>query len=330
METFAEFFKYGEPVMKLPELEVKMPVGALALAVTAVISISLIFHLSSVHLLVGRACSYFISRRLSRIQGWYALYKKRKVLDKRALKGAADNSIADNDGPIFKEIRPVKLDFSTTNFKAKVTGWRLSIENKVDALFPTVCDTARGIAGIDAAAVGVTQLEHQDPQILARANLVSEDEDSAADLGSEHEKNNTQANDEDLGDKFDEHCDNGGDNNYHDNNGVDDGSSDVDEDHTGNNGGGDSDGHDNEGDNSDGHNNEGNNRVDSEEDENNSGPNGKDSDGGDYDNDHNDETEEENYSWDSDLTEIGSSSEIVEIVSAPGSHRKRVVQRGRR
>ena len=68
METFAEFFKYGEPAMGLPELEVKMPVGALALAVTAVIFISLIFHSSSVHLL-GRACSYFILRRLSRIQG---------------------------------------------------------------------------------------------------------------------------------------------------------------------------------------------------------------------------------------------------------------------
>jgi hypothetical protein len=40
METFAEFFKYGEPAMGLPELEVKMPVGALALAVTAVIFIS--------------------------------------------------------------------------------------------------------------------------------------------------------------------------------------------------------------------------------------------------------------------------------------------------
>jgi hypothetical protein len=37
METFAEYFRYGEPLMKLPELEVKMPVGALALAVTAVI-----------------------------------------------------------------------------------------------------------------------------------------------------------------------------------------------------------------------------------------------------------------------------------------------------
>jgi hypothetical protein len=50
METFAEFFKYGEPAMKLPELEVKMPVGALALAVTAVIFVSLFFHSSSVHL----------------------------------------------------------------------------------------------------------------------------------------------------------------------------------------------------------------------------------------------------------------------------------------
>lgn len=51
METFAEFFKYGEPATKLPELEVKMPVGGLALAITAVISITLIFYSSSVYLL---------------------------------------------------------------------------------------------------------------------------------------------------------------------------------------------------------------------------------------------------------------------------------------
>jgi hypothetical protein len=70
METFAEFFKYGEPATKLPELEVKMPVGALALAIAAVIFIFLIFHLNSVQVhLLGRARSYFISRRLSRVQG---------------------------------------------------------------------------------------------------------------------------------------------------------------------------------------------------------------------------------------------------------------------
>jgi hypothetical protein len=128
--------------------------------------------------------------------------KKEKVLDKRALKGAADNGTTDNNGPVFKEIRPVKLDFSATNFKSKVTGWRLSIENKADTLFPTICDTARGIAGIPAATAD--QLEHQDPQILARANLASEDEDSSA----EHEKENTQAIEEHA-DIFDEHRDNG-------------------------------------------------------------------------------------------------------------------------
>ena len=37
METFAEFFKYGEPTTKLPELEVKMPVNALALAIAMVL-----------------------------------------------------------------------------------------------------------------------------------------------------------------------------------------------------------------------------------------------------------------------------------------------------
>jgi hypothetical protein len=224
--------------------------------------------------------------------------KKERVLDKRAPKvdGTADN------GPVFKEIRPVKLDFSATNFKAKVTGWLLSIENKADTLFPTVCDTARGIVGIIAAATAdVTQLEHQDPQILARANLASEDEDSA----------DTQAIDQDHGDKSDEHHDNGVDDGN--NSGIDeDHNNGVDEDH--NNGGDDSYGHDNGGDGSDGH--EGDNRIGSEEDEDSSS-----NDGDNYDNDHNG----------SDLTEISSSSDvskIVEDVPAPGSRRKRV-QRGR-
>ena len=135
--------------------------------------------------------------------------KKEKVLDKKALKGAVDNGTAD---PVYKEIRPVKLDFSSTNFKSKVTGWRISIKNKADTLFPAVCDTARGIAGI-AAAVDLTQLEHHDPQILAQANLASDDEDSAVD-----EKDNIQAIDEDHGDKFDEDHNNGDDDsNGHDN-----------------------------------------------------------------------------------------------------------------
>jgi hypothetical protein len=183
----------------------------------------------------------------------------------------------------------VKLDFSATNFKAKVTGWRLSIENKADTLFPTVCDTARGIAGIAAAAVDSTQLEHQDPQILARANLVSEDED-------EHE-DNTQAIDEDHGDGFDEHD--------HDN-GVDNGNnSRVVEDH--NVGGDDSDGHD--------HDNEGDNRS-SEEDEDNSKASLGGADGSDDDdvyNNGNNDGAEENYAEGSDLTEIGSSSDVGKI-----------------
>ena len=82
----------------------------------------------------------------------------------------------------------MKLDFSATNFKAKVTGWRLSIEKKTKTLFPAVCNTACGIAGVVAATVNSTQLDYEDPQILARANLASEDEDSAA----EHEKDKTQ------------------------------------------------------------------------------------------------------------------------------------------
>jgi len=242
----------------------------------------------------------------------------------------------------------VKLDFSATNFKSKVTGWRISIENKFDTLFPAVCDTARGFAGI-AAAVDSTQLEHHDPQILARANLASDDE--------EDEKDNIQAIDEDHGDKFDEHHDNGGDNDHRDNNlnGVDDGNnSGVDGDH--NDGGDDLDGHDhvgahdNEVDDSNDNDNEGGKGIGSEEDEDNSkaslsyrGINGND---GDNDNDEteeeiyandkgddNDETEEKNYTEGaevSDLTEIGSSSDvsIVEVAPASGSCRKGI-QRGR-
>ena len=52
METFAEFFKYGESTMKLPDFEVQMPVNALALAISAVRLItSLVLHSTSVHLL---------------------------------------------------------------------------------------------------------------------------------------------------------------------------------------------------------------------------------------------------------------------------------------
>ena len=43
METFAEFFKYGEPTTKLPELEVQWPINALALAIAAVTVILLTF-----------------------------------------------------------------------------------------------------------------------------------------------------------------------------------------------------------------------------------------------------------------------------------------------
>jgi hypothetical protein len=258
--------------------------------------------------------------------------KKEKVLDKRALKGnqgAADNSATDNK-PVFKEIRPVKLDFSATNFKAKVTGWRLSIEKKADTLFPTVCDTARGIAGIVAAAVVSTQLEHQDPQILARANLASEDEDEHEDNtqptdihtgkniidqdhSDEHHRDNNGVDDGNASGVDEDHnngvddgnasgvdedhnngVDDGNDSGVDDhNNGVDDGNaSRVDEDH--NNGGDDSDGHD-------------------EEDEDiGSGPNGS--------NDHISIIEEA-----SDLTEIGSSSDVTDSkVSAPRSRRKGV------
>ena len=249
--------------------------------------------------------------------------KKEKVLDKRALKGnqgVADNSTTDNNGLVFKEIRPVKLDFSATNFKAKVTGWRLSIEKKADTLFPTVCDIARGIAGITAATVDLTRLEHQDPQILARANLASEDEDTV----SEHEKDNTQTT------NIHKNTDNGIDediqDDHRDNNGVDNGNnSGVDEDH--NNRGDDLDGHDKKGDNSDGH-DKCDKRVDSEEDEDNSQAIYSSNDGDFYDNDHDDENEEENYAEPegSDLTEIGLSSDVGKVVLTPS---RKGVQHGR-
>jgi hypothetical protein len=233
--------------------------------------------------------------------------KKEKVLDKRALKGnAADN----NNGPVFKEIRPVKLDFSATNFKAKVTGWRLSIEKKADTLFPTVCDTARRIAGIVAASVVSTELEHQDPQILARANLPSEDEE-------EDEKDNIQVTDIHNLKNSDSSIDRDRSDNNRDDNGVDDGNdSGVDEDHNNglggvedhNNGGDDGNNHGvDEGDDlyvSD-HDNEGG-RIGilpraissgnlNEEDEDTSGP-----------------SDDESASMVSDLTEIGSSSDVTD------------------
>ena len=245
--------------------------------------------------------------------------KKEKVLSKRAPKGnqgAADNSTTDNNGPVFKEVRPVKLDFSATNFKAKVTGWRLSIEKKADTLFPTVCDTACRIAGIIAASVVSTELEHQDPQILARANLPSEDEE---------EDDNTQATD--IHKNSDNSIDRDDSDNNHDDNGVDDGNGrgvddgngrGVDEDHNsglggddGNDSGVDEDGGDDL--DTSGHDNEGD-RVDilpraiSSGNEDISGP-----------------SDDEAASEVSDLTEIGSSSDVSDV---SGSHRKRV-QRGR-
>jgi hypothetical protein len=244
--------------------------------------------------------------------------KKEKVLDKRALKGnAADNSTTDNNGPVFKEIRPVKLDFSATNFKAKVTGWRLSIEKKADTLFPTVCDTARRIAGIVAASVVSTELEHQDPQILARANLASEDEE-------EDEKDNIQATD--IHKNSDSSIDRDHSDNNRDDNGVDDGNdSGVDEDHNNgggedhNNGGGDGNnsGVDHEDDDLyvSGHDNEGG-RIDilpraissgnlNEEDEDIKGP-----------------SDDESASEVSDLTEIGFSSDVA-VSCRKGVQRRR-------
>jgi hypothetical protein len=53
METFSEFFKYGEPAIKLPELEVGMPINALALVIAAVRSITLIIPFNFYSFLLG-------------------------------------------------------------------------------------------------------------------------------------------------------------------------------------------------------------------------------------------------------------------------------------
>lgn len=154
-------------------------------------------------------------------------------------KSAGDDSAADTNGPVYKEVRPVKLDFSATNFKANVTGWRLSIEKKIDTLFPAVCDRARSIAGVAAASAATADSsEYQDPQILARANLASEDEEDNSDGGihDTHEDTGTRAHSGIDEDQVDEHHDNRLRVDEHHNNGVDD-------DHRLNNE--DDDGHDN-------------------------------------------------------------------------------------
>ena len=133
-------------------------------------------------------------------------------------KGAGDDSAADKNGPIYKEVRPVKLDFSATNFKANVTRWRLSIEKKIDTLFPAACDRARSIAGIAAASAATADSEYQDPQILTRANLASEDEDASDGSAGIHNTEDAGAHsgiDEDQVD--DDHRSNNEDDDGHDN-----------------------------------------------------------------------------------------------------------------
>lgn len=193
----------------------------------------------------------------------------------------------------------MKLDFSATNFKAKVTGWRLSVEKKANTLFPTVCDTARNIAGVIAATADSTRSEHLDPQILARANLASEDEEDTA---AEHEKDDTQVVDEDHRDRFDEHHDDRGNNNGGDD--LDDGCENKGDDENGEGGNGPGAG--------------------SEEDEDSS--DGKS---------HNNNQEERFQAGEASsiLTDIDSSSDAsvtknVQVVHVSGSHRKKGVQRG--
>jgi hypothetical protein len=211
----------------------------------------------------------------------------------------------------------VKLDFSAINFKSKVTGWRLSIEKKADTLFPMVCDTARGIAGI--AAADLAQSEHHDPQILARANLASEDEDSAA----EHEKDNDRHDLNDYGvdngnnSGVDEIYNNGGNDLYVPDNELEGNDLDGQDDEGGNL----DDGHVNKGGDLDVRDSEADNRIGSEEEE---GMAGLSMNGGDH-GDHNDEEENDvtvdSDSSDSDLTDISSNSDVVQVVPAPRSSR---------
>ena len=102
------------------------------------------------------------------------------------------------------------------NFKAKFTGWWLSIENKAN-IFPVVCNTAHGITDITTATTDITHLEYQDPQILAWANLVSEDEDNGDKFDKHHDNDDNNGVDED-GDVNSYGHDNGGNNlDYHGN-----------------------------------------------------------------------------------------------------------------
>ena len=148
-------------------------------------------------------------------------------------------------------------------------------------------------ASIAAATADIAELEHHDPQILARANLASDGEDSAAD----HETRK-------------------------DNNGVDG----VDD---GNSGGVDDLDlylHDNDGGHLDDYDNKGDNRINIEEDEGFAGLSNGGDDSGD-DGDHGGEVEEENHvESNSELTDIGSTSDAVKVVSAP---KKKRVRRGR-
>lgn len=114
-------------------------------------------------------------------------------------------------GSIYKEVRLVKFDFSSANYRVKVTGWRLSIEKKTDTLFPAICDRARITAGV-TPAIDPTQIEYQDPEILARLNLESEseseDEDEDRDGGGKEiggkEGEDREGDDKDIGGDFEE------------------------------------------------------------------------------------------------------------------------------
>jgi len=95
---------------------------------------------------------------------------------------------------IFKEIWLVKLDFSSTNYKAKVIRWHPPIKKKANTLFPVVCNCACMITSVAAAtAMDSTQSEYQDPEILAQANLESKSKSKdKEDTTAEHQEEDTK------------------------------------------------------------------------------------------------------------------------------------------
>jgi hypothetical protein len=147
-----------------------------------------------------------------------------------ASKGA-ENGTAKSlaDGAVYKEVRSVKFDFSSGNYKGIVAGWRAGIE-KNSQTFSAVFERARMVAGVQPAE-NLNQPAYSDPAITARADLESEDEDENEDRALEPQKDPTQNTSNGGGDGGDDNNSGGNGNNAGDGNSGEDGHGDIDEDH---------------------------------------------------------------------------------------------------